>query len=1213
MVKKVLIGLAVLVVVLVAGVLIAPTFIDWNKYKGAIAREVEQATGRSLEIGGDLSLSILPRTALMVEDVRLASLPGAAEAHTLRVETVEVRIDAGALLGGEVRVESVRLVRPVVALERLEDGTATWEFAAAAEDAAADVVAEETPAEDAERPGEGPGGEGAFALRLDQVIIEDGLVIFRDAAAGTEERLSAINAELAAETLRGPFRAEGSLTARDMPLFIKAVVGELAADRASPLSAEIALQNNASTARFSGLLTSPAPGSARSVRGDLTLSAADLRSSAKAFGADLPAGLAVPFRLTGELAVSPETAGIDGLRVSLGDTEATGALSVDHAAKPRKADLRLAFGTVNADRWAPVVEPASQNGAPTRQAGPPPTPQQGPVVVGFTLPADVQATIDVTAEAVTWREGVVRQAVVSAGLADGVLMLNQVSAQLPGNSTVSATGAVRTPEGVATADLSVESRSDNLRAVLEWLGIDVSSVPGGRLGRFQAAAELSGTTAEVSVRNLDATIDTTSLRGAATVRPGGPVQRLAVGATVKVGSLNLDAYMPPGGAAPPPAAAPAPPPAAAPAPAAEPGAEPAAPAPNRATVTAASKPEPLLAGLGFLNDFDANVRADVETLTVRDVPMHDVRLDLGLQRGTLTFKDSGVGQVLGASGQLSGGLSGFGGEAQFQDLSYAVRIPNAERLARAFAVTLPVPAAKLGQVALDGTLNGTVNALRIDTDSRLAGAAIAARGTLNDLRGALSTDLALQLAHPDTARLLAVVAPGVRLTGPLGALSLAGQVKANAGAISLTGMTLGVGPSRLEGDVSANIAASPRPQVTATLRANTLPIDRFLPAEQQAWLAPIIAPLRAMIVPAAYVPGRPDIVRPELTQVQDRRAPARRRATPGPWSTEPLDLSALGLVDVDLTLDADSLSWQDVTMRQARIAAVLKDAALSVGQLQGTMFGGSLNGTASLVARDPAPTVTVALEGTAMQVGQALNAFSGQASADGVAAFTTTLNSSGGSTLALAESLAGSGSLTMDRLNVAPGEGGAGGASQALLGPVAALNQLAALGAGRDGLATVAGTYVVDKGVVTFQSLKLDSALYNGQFQGIVNLPRWTVDLQGQARLAPNLLTSLLGSRVNLPEVIPVAVTGSLADPKVRIQTGRAAPAEGAGGQAPAPTTPEGTVRQLLDQVIKPREQAAPQQQRQQKPQAEPQPQQEQQAPKPEDILRGILQGLPKR
>lgn len=1191
MVKKVLIGLAVLVVVLVAGVLIAPTFIDWNKYKGAIAREVEQATGRSLEIGGDLSLSILPRTALMVEDVRLSSLPGAAEPHTLRVETVEVRIDAGALLGGEVRVESIRLVRPVVALERLEDGTATWEFAAATEDAAAEVIAGETPAEDAERPGEGPGGEGAFALRLDQVIIEDGLVIFRDAAAGTEERLSAINAELAADTLRGPFRAEGSLTARAMPLFIKAVVGELAADRASPLSAEVAHQNNASTARFSGLLTSPAPGAVRSVRGELTLSAADLRSSAKAFGADLPAALAVPFRLTGELAVTPETAGIEGLRVSVGDTEATGALSLDHAAKPRKADLRLAFGTVNADRWAPVVEPASQNGAPTRQAGPPPTPQEGPVVVGFMLPADVQATIDVTAEAVTWRDGVVRQAVVSAGLADGVLMINQVSAQLPGNSTVSATGAVRTPEGVATAEMSVESRSDNLRAVLAWLGVDVSSVPGGRLGRFQAAAELSGTTAEVSVRNLDATIDTTSLRGAATVRPGGPMQRLAVGATVRVGSLNLDAYMPAGGTV----AAPAP--------------ETAKPEPSRATVTAASKPQPLLAGLGFLNDFDANVRADVETLTVRDVPLHDVRLDLALLRGALTFKDSGVGQVLGASGQLSGGLSGFGGEAQFQDLTYAVRIPNAERLARAFAVTLPVPPAKLGQVALDGTLNGTVNALQIDTDSRLAGAAIAARGTLNDLRGALSIDLALQLAHPDTARLLAVVAPDVRLTGPLGPLSLTGQVKANAGAISLGGMALGVGQTRLEGDVSANLAASPRPQLTATLRANTLPIDRFLPAEQQAWLAPILAPLRAMIVPVAYVPGRPDVVRPVLTPAQDRqRAPARRQTTPGPWSTEPLDLSALGMVDANLTLDADSLGWQDVTMRQARIAAVLKDSALSVGQLQGTLFGGSLNGTARLVARDPAPTITLALEGTAMQVGQALNAFTGQASADGVAAFTTTLNGNGGTTLAMAESLAGSGSLTVDRLNVAAGGSGAGGASQALLGPVAALNQLAVLGAGRDGLATVAGTYVVDRGVVTFQSLKLDSALYNGQFQGIVNLPRWTLDVQGQARLAPNLLTSLLGSRVKLPEVIPVAVTGSLADPMVRVQTGRAAPAEGAVEQAPAPTTPEGTVRQLLDQVIKPREQAAPEQQQQ------PQPQQEQQqAPKPEDILRGILQGLPRR
>ncbi|MFA7431652.1 MAG: hypothetical protein WCZ23_15955, partial [Rhodospirillaceae bacterium] len=110
---------------------------------------------------------------------------------------------------------------------------------------------------------------------------------------------------------------------------------------------------------------------------------------------------------------------------------------------------------------------------------------------------------------------------------------------------------------------------------------------------------------------------------------------------------------------------------------------------------------------------------------------------------------------------------------------------------------------------------------------------------------------------------------------------------------------------------------------------------------------------------------------------------------------------------------------------------------------------------------------------------------------------------------------------------------------------------------------------------------------------------------------APNLLTSLLGSRVRLPDVIPIAVTGSLDDPIVRMQTGQAAPVEGAAPAAPAPATPEGTARQLLDQVL------GGSQQRQTPPPAEApveqQKPQQQQPTKPEDILRGILRGLPQR
>jgi uncharacterized protein involved in outer membrane biogenesis len=51
--RKLLIGSAGLIVLLIAAALIAPSFIDWTGYKDRITAAIEDATGLSLAIDGD--------------------------------------------------------------------------------------------------------------------------------------------------------------------------------------------------------------------------------------------------------------------------------------------------------------------------------------------------------------------------------------------------------------------------------------------------------------------------------------------------------------------------------------------------------------------------------------------------------------------------------------------------------------------------------------------------------------------------------------------------------------------------------------------------------------------------------------------------------------------------------------------------------------------------------------------------------------------------------------------------------------------------------------------------------------------------------------------------------------------------------------------------------------------------------------------------------
>src|SRR5215468_10018348 len=128
MLKKLLIGVGVIVLLLVLAVAIGPRLVDWNAYKPRVAAAVRNATGRDLAIEGNVSLSLLPTPTLSVAGVRLANMPGAATPDMARLKSLDISVALMPLLGGTIKVTKVTLVDPVILLERLPDGRANWQF-----------------------------------------------------------------------------------------------------------------------------------------------------------------------------------------------------------------------------------------------------------------------------------------------------------------------------------------------------------------------------------------------------------------------------------------------------------------------------------------------------------------------------------------------------------------------------------------------------------------------------------------------------------------------------------------------------------------------------------------------------------------------------------------------------------------------------------------------------------------------------------------------------------------------------------------------------------------------------------------------------------------------------------------------------------------------------------------------------------------------------
>jgi len=135
-------GILGLVVVLILLALIAPFFISVDTYKNQLITQVESATGRTLTIGGKLSIRFFPSAGITVEDVTLSNPTGFADKNpfvtlsnptgfadknpfvTLKTLTLDVAV--APLLNKEIVIKNFELKDPVINLVATNDGQNNW-------------------------------------------------------------------------------------------------------------------------------------------------------------------------------------------------------------------------------------------------------------------------------------------------------------------------------------------------------------------------------------------------------------------------------------------------------------------------------------------------------------------------------------------------------------------------------------------------------------------------------------------------------------------------------------------------------------------------------------------------------------------------------------------------------------------------------------------------------------------------------------------------------------------------------------------------------------------------------------------------------------------------------------------------------------------------------------------------------------------------------
>jgi len=108
--------------------LFVPFFVPLDKYKEMATEKVKEAVGRQLEINGAMSLSLLPSPEIKIQDIKLSSIPGAHYPSLLEAKELKVSLSLFSLLTGNIVISGIKINEPVINLERMANGSASWEF-----------------------------------------------------------------------------------------------------------------------------------------------------------------------------------------------------------------------------------------------------------------------------------------------------------------------------------------------------------------------------------------------------------------------------------------------------------------------------------------------------------------------------------------------------------------------------------------------------------------------------------------------------------------------------------------------------------------------------------------------------------------------------------------------------------------------------------------------------------------------------------------------------------------------------------------------------------------------------------------------------------------------------------------------------------------------------------------------------------------------------
>ena len=590
------------VLVAIAILLVAPNLIDWNRYKPEVEARLQNATGRPIKINGDLDFTLLWTPALMASDVQVANVKGSQSPDLLRLKRLDVRVDVLPLLSGKLHVSSLKLVEPMLAVERLTDGRSNLDRPAEAPPPAASGAAK----------------VGWFHLdrdsvSVDHVVIEHGTLAYRDVGGQWGETLTGIAADFSLPTLEGPYDVKGAFEWKKhrYDVAVREALPQKEQQRA--LELKIAQSETRSTLSLVGRVTPGTNGQV--ISGALTLRAAEPEKLLDA----AHSGQETAFALDGVLSTEGAKASLSELVVQWGEFSATGRATAEFDG-PWSATIALKGHQLNVDSLLPVPSKDASAFWPASMITDSAV-AQAEAKSDFLNAGRIE--LDLALDGAFLHKGLIENIRAKGAYTKGSFAIDQATGLLPGKTEAEIRGKVTPVSSGVLFDGDVALAGPQARDFCAWLGMAVDGVPATRLKSFAYKGGLSVGGGKATFRGFEAALDGGHAVGRLTVQPG---TRTRIDGDITVTRLNLDPYTPIWRSAP-----------------------------VEGEASSGVKDDFAFAPIfAEVDRVDGALKLQVDSLTWRQVRMNGLAADLAHEGDTLTVRSLTIGDMDGARLTLTG-------------------------------------------------------------------------------------------------------------------------------------------------------------------------------------------------------------------------------------------------------------------------------------------------------------------------------------------------------------------------------------------------------------------------------------------------------------------------------------------------------------------------------------------------------------------------------